>query len=45
MEEGFSLLEAMVSLVILTIAAAGIGYVLVSSNQQLTTWFLVISSG
>jgi Tfp pilus assembly protein PilV len=37
MEEGFSLVEAMISLVILTIAAAGIGYVLVSSNQQLAT--------
>lgn len=37
MDEGFSLVEAMISMVILTIAAAGIGYVLVSSNQQLAT--------
>ena len=37
MEDGFGLVEAMISLVILTIAAAGIGYALVSSNQQLAT--------
>ena len=36
-ESGFGLVEVMVSLAILMIAAAGIGYVLVSTNQQLTT--------
>jgi len=36
-ERGFGLVEVMVSLAILMIAAAGIGYVLISTNQQLTT--------
>lgn len=34
---GFGLVEVMVSLAILMIAATGLGYVLVSTNQQLTT--------
>ncbi len=37
MESGFSLVEVMVAMVIFIIAAAGVDFVLVSSNQQLTT--------
>ena len=36
-ESGFGLVEAMIAMVILMIAAIGVGYVLVSSDQQLTT--------
>ncbi|MBU2857637.1 prepilin-type N-terminal cleavage/methylation domain-containing protein [Acidithiobacillus ferrooxidans] len=36
-ESGFSLVEVMVAMAILMIAAVSIGYVLVSSNQQLAT--------
>jgi prepilin-type N-terminal cleavage/methylation domain-containing protein len=36
-ESGFSLVEAMVAMAILTISAVGVGYALVSSDQQLTT--------
>lgn len=36
-ESGFGLVEVMVSMVILMIAAAAVGYVLVSSNQQIAT--------
>jgi len=37
MESGLGLVEAMVAMAILMIAAAGVGYVLISSNQQLAT--------
>jgi prepilin-type N-terminal cleavage/methylation domain-containing protein len=36
-ESGFSLVEAMVAMAILTISAVGVGYALVSSDQELTT--------
>ncbi len=34
---GFGLIEVMVSMAILTITAVGVGYALVSSNQQINT--------
>jgi prepilin-type N-terminal cleavage/methylation domain-containing protein len=36
-DDGFGLVEVMVSMAILTITAVGVGYALVSSNQQINT--------
>lgn len=43
-DSGFGLVEVMVSLAIFVIAAAGLGYVLVSTNQQMTNTEYVLQN-